>query len=752
MPKRPLNILFWLLITGSGFARTYTDAEAQAAWTALKKQSITTQSFHNACDLIQDVGQTNLGMAYDMLAEYLPNVRRTGHREWVHVVLMGWAKAKESLGFFPAADSLYRLARENADWGSRPFDEALVGTVLLYTEWGRPDSLEKYAAIGIESCRAAGDNENRSFICTFFGVSNSTDTAFMRRYLDTAVSLAMPLVDKNALFTALYNKATIYAQFNPQEQASIFNTLLTLSSDSGLRYKPRLWQRTAFYFRNPKPSIYYQLMQVNMLLTDYDNASRFATLFYETAIVPNPKSPQAPYFTAELALVKANQEDFNAAVNWLAQSRELFGMPEDKIPNSAFYLAAGLLAEHDRQNDKALYYFRLAAEKGTTYGRHFMQPAIYYAHALTINGHLDEAGQALAEQRPVANARRYSALGLYYYKYYAEWLKARGNFAAYGAVLDTFYRVRDSLVSINHYRAIQDLNARIQLRDREQQLVLAREANAIEIRNRQKERSYLIVLLVFALITAGLLLAYARNQRLRKKQAEQIAAQQKALQQKELEEMQRRHELDRLESAALAEENERSRIAAELHDEAGTLLSVAKMNLSSALEKELPAGPARDHLEKTGELITSVAGGIRSLSHRLMPPAIEKHGFKKAIENIAETINLPGTIALETVIVGFGNTGKYPPLFLVTIYRIVMELLNNVLRHSKAGAALLELVEHEDAISILVEDNGVGIPGNGNTNGKGLENIHARLAGLKGHMEIMGKEEGGTLIVINIPV
>ena len=395
-------ICFYCTLLGGGIlANDYTEQEGREAWNKLKDQPVTEGSFRAVCDLLQDIGKTNINLSYRILAEYVPIVEATGDRARVHVLLMGWAKAKESLDYFGEADSLYRQARANADaaGNSRFYDEALVGTVLLYAEWGKEDSLEKYAAIGEASARKADDKENLSFIYTFRALTHPDDTAAMGRSLQHAMELAGALSDKNALFTARYNYAVIYCQYNPQKQVVELGDLLELTKDPSLNHRPKLYERTAFCFRNPAPSIYYQLMQVNLLLTDYDNAWKFAELFYDATVKPNPSGVQAPYFNAEMAIVKAYPGEFDRAREYTEQSRTLFRMPEEKIPYPSYFLAAGMLAEHAGHYEQALYDYEQAYKKGSTEGLHLMPSGLYYAHGLILTHRLDEAERVLAELR-----------------------------------------------------------------------------------------------------------------------------------------------------------------------------------------------------------------------------------------------------------------------------------------------------------------------------------------------------------------
>ncbi len=753
MPKFLLLYSLVFLICTKVAARTYTDAEARSTWDELKQKKITEENFRQACDFIQDVAQSNINISYEIFAQYVPLVKSTGNHIWTHVLLMSWARAKESLSSYDEADSLYKLARGNAVNYSRNYDEAIVASVLMYLEWGRGDSVAKYLALGEHTCIQNKDNENLSFIYTFKALSDMSDTASMRKYLDSAIGLATNLTNKNALFTAQYNRAVFYSQFNLQQQVTELGDLLELSKDSTLSHKPRLYARTAFTFRSPVPSIYYQLMLVNLLLTDYDNAWKFAELFYDATVKPNPNGVQAPNFNSVMAMVKAYQNDYSAAKQYLGRSLKLFHVPENKISYPTYNLAAGMIAEHENKYTAALNYYEAAFKNGSmSYGLHLMPPEIYYAHALIINKKTDSAQKLFAQLAPILKTRTYSAIGFYYYKYYAELLKAKTDLPAYNKALEIFYAIKDSLASIMHYRAIQEVETRMRVHDKEQQISRLNEENILKQKELRTQQINLIIFTSLAAIIILLLLAYSRNQNQRKKQAEQIAKQNEILQQNKIVEMEKQHRIEVMQGAIDAEENERHKIADQLHDEAGSMLALASLNISSVIEKGKEDAQSEAKIQKAHEILSIVSSSIRDISHRLTPLVIEKYGFRKAIEDMSHAINLSQKLILETVIIGFDDDNKYPVSLLNNLYRIVQELVHNIIKHANATNARLELVEHEKHISVMVEDDGIGIGDQTLATGKGLNAIQSKIAYLNGEIEIMKKNDNGTLIVIELNV
>jgi len=276
-----LNLFFFWITNSKVSGQAKVQIVDNKEWNQLKTEPITQKSFRQVCDLMQSVAKTNIPESYRIFTEYLPKVKATENVRRVHVLLMSWGRAKESLNYFADAEKLFSEARENAATIPLYYRESLVGTILLYLEWGKKDSLEKYINTSEGLCIKAGDKENLSFTYTFKAMSQLNNPDTMNYYLTRAISLAQNLTDKNALFTARYNYAVIYCQNNLVKEVNELESLLQLTNDPSLNhYPPKLYERTNFSFRNAKSSVYYNLMQVNLLLTDYDDAEKYADLFY----------------------------------------------------------------------------------------------------------------------------------------------------------------------------------------------------------------------------------------------------------------------------------------------------------------------------------------------------------------------------------------------------------------------------------------------------------------------------------------
>ena len=132
---------------------------------------------------------------------------------------------------------------------------------------------------------------------------------------------------------------------------------------------------------------------------------------------------------------------------------------------------------------------------------------------------------------------------------------------------------------------------------------------------------------------------------------------------------------------------------------------------------------------------------LRRVSHNMMPEALIKYGLKEALENYCENLNLSGGIDVQ--LQTYGLEKRMEQSTEIVLYRIVQELLQNVVKHSGAGKVLIQLVCEGNRFNLTVEDDGKGFNVTEQSTGAGLANIRARTEYLNGTMDIVsGKGEG----------
>lgn len=200
------------------------------------------------------------------------------------------------------------------------------------------------------------------------------------------------------------------------------------------------------------------------------------------------------------------------------------------------------------------------------------------------------------------------------------------------------------------------------------------------------------------------------------------------------------------------EAKERKKIADELHDIAGSMLSAAKLNISSIRENNLIADEEVKHkLQKTEDALNVVSGSVRNLSHALSPIMLHKIGFKKSIQNVADFYTSSGKLRIEVVVLGFNEYNSELENIYAVLYSITYEFLNNIVKHANASEAIIQLIEHDESITMQVEDNGRGFAKeNDKENTKGLNGIVSKINYFNGTIEF-DSTPTGLLISIEIP-
>ncbi len=213
------------------------------------------------------------------------------------------------------------------------------------------------------------------------------------------------------------------------------------------------------------------------------------------------------------------------------------------------------------------------------------------------------------------------------------------------------------------------------------------------------------------------------------------------------------HKINLSKSLKDTEQQERKKIAHKLHDETGSMLSIAILNLKQFKKDAVKNDPsAIQKLETTQKLLVDISDNVRNISHSLMPIALEKYGLKPAIHDLINSVNTSQELKVEEIIEGLDDTSTWSEDYCITIYRIVQEVMNNIIKHAQASHVILQLVELEDAVTIYIEDNGKGINSTVSKDGVGLKMLKSNVEYLNGTIEINGNENKGTLVIAELPI
>jgi signal transduction histidine kinase len=215
----------------------------------------------------------------------------------------------------------------------------------------------------------------------------------------------------------------------------------------------------------------------------------------------------------------------------------------------------------------------------------------------------------------------------------------------------------------------------------------------------------------------------------------------------EQEEIKIRHQQELLRSTIGAQEQERQRIANDLHDELGAMLSMARMQIKQ-LQKQ-PGSIANTSLENLREIVETSLASTKRICYQLMPPQLERYGLETSLEALAEQINaVEKTQAFITI---GDNFPRFPNAIELGLYRIVSELANNTLKHSGATELNVYFSTSVDEITCKYRDNGIGIKAGASTKGLGMRSLHARAEALGGKF-IVSDNDPGFNCIVHIPI
>jgi signal transduction histidine kinase len=213
-----------------------------------------------------------------------------------------------------------------------------------------------------------------------------------------------------------------------------------------------------------------------------------------------------------------------------------------------------------------------------------------------------------------------------------------------------------------------------------------------------------------------------------------------------------RQQNDLFNAIAAAQEQERKRIAQDIHDGLGSVLSAAKLKMSEIKEAKPEMGADEKFL--TGiALLDEASSELRNISHNIMPATLSKLGLVPALKNLTEKISSHNGVHIHFFAHDCNN--RMNEQIEISVYRIILELINNVVKHANATKATVQLVRYPDYINITVDDNGKGFETGRATDEKkgiGLGSVAARVELLKGKMDIDSMPGSGTTVVIDIPI
>lgn len=313
----------------------------------------------------------------------------------------------------------------------------------------------------------------------------------------------------------------------------------------------------------------------------------------------------------------------------------------------------------------------------------------------------------------------------------AENYDANNEFEKSAALYRKLNELKDSMYADANPKALAEMQTKYETEKSDR--LIEQQRNKIVLQN------YLFIGIAGLVLLAGLLLfsVYKRNK-----------LRQETLMKTELMKQQEAA----VKAVMEAEENERQRIAKDLHDGLGQMMSATKMNLS-ALESEISFSNVeqKNSFARIINLLDESCREVRTVSHIMMPNALLRNNLGIAIQEFADKISSKN---LKVHVSAEGLEERLDSNVEIVLYRVIQECVNNVIKHSNATMLDISLIRDKDGISGTIEDNGKGfdITDTDKYDGIGLKNIITRIGYLKGTVDFDSAPGRGTLIALHVPL
>ncbi|MBC7902983.1 MAG: hypothetical protein H7Y27_06155 [Gemmatimonadaceae bacterium] len=393
----------------------------------------------------------------------------------------------------------------------------------------------------------------------------------------------------------------------------------------------------------------------------------------------------------------------------------------------------GTFLTHEKKYEEALTYFIKAKPIREKQGDPFFIVSDMAAMA-ELYARLGRTKEGLAicdSALKIAEGNELSAKMPMIYQSMAANYEAAARYREAGEVYKKLNALKDSLYADANPSALAEMQTKYETEKKEQQI-------AIQQLTIHKQNVRLWTILGLIVIAAAITWLFYNRHQLRQRARLQ-------------EEMIKQQDLS-ARAVMEAEEKERQRIARDLHDGVGQMMSAARMNLSS-LESEFTGDRDSRKLkvEKIIGLVDDSCREVRSVSHSMMANALAESGLAKAVGDFIAKIDA-GKLKMSLHTEGLET--RLDSQTESVLYRVIQESVNNVIRHADAARLDISIIRDAEGVSVSIEDNGRGFDMSRLVGGEGigLKNIRSRIEFLKGTVEFDTGKGKGTLVAIHIPV
>jgi len=340
------------------------------------------------------------------------------------------------------------------------------------------------------------------------------------------------------------------------------------------------------------------------------------------------------------------------------------------------------------------------------------------------------------------------------YTFLSDIYSKKNNFKEALVYHQKYTSLKDSLFSIDKVKYNENLLAEFEASSKENEILLLKKERELQEKelllnknNLQNNRIIQIVTISLAVLSliAVFVLALFYRQKLHNKQL--LAEKIEEINKQKMHSLLQDQEVNAIKSEIEGRVNERKRIAQELHDGVGGNLASIKLNLANII-----GDYSDEKLKAIMGNIDDTCNEIRDISHNLISLKIQSHSFSYLVKKFLNEILVGKMLKLNLNIYPEAELDKLPNELKIELYRIIQELMNNVIKYSEAQVVDVQILRGDKYLNLMFEDNGKGFDTKESTGGIGLKNIRSRIAAFNGICTIESSLGNWTLVNIEVPL
>lgn len=358
---------------------------------------------------------------------------------------------------------------------------------------------------------------------------------------------------------------------------------------------------------------------------------------------------------------------------------------------------------------------------------------------------MDRARSALT--LAVANKDRSAQAKLHYQ--IARILKDKGDYQ--GAIDEMLVQtqLRDSIAMENSVEkfATASMREKYEAEQTGFELMKLRNEKEVVLANAAKARIRQIALVSIVLLLVVVMAVLIRNLQHRKR----LTAQEHDLYEKRIEDLLKQQEIRQLDALVEGQERERKRIAKDLHDRLGSMLSAIKLQFS-ALEERLDKVQVEqsERYRHVFVMLDDAVTEVRRISHDMVRTSLARFGLAGALKDLRDAVHVPGKLEMELDL--FGLDERLEQNLEIALYRMVQEAVSNILKHAEASHVSVQVIRSQKTVNVMVEDDGRGFDASKADEGMGTGNIRERAREFNGTVAIDARPGRGTIVSVEIPL